>query len=139
MIELVIHSTHSPRSYRTHRAVIRIGSDAASDICYVDHEAVSREHATIEFQPEADGGWYVLRDTSSNGTFVHGRRVDNHLLRDGDRIQFGKDVGPEITVHLHVPLESRPAPHTDTWRMLAFIFALVLAFSVLALLTSLLA
>ena len=76
---------------------------------------------------------------SSNGTMLNGKPVDRRMLRDGDRIQFGKDVGPEITVHLHVPLESRPAPHTDTWRMLAFIFALVLAFSVLALLTSLLA
>jgi hypothetical protein len=48
--------------------------------------AVSRRHAQIT---ESASGW-VLRDLSSeNGTYVNGQRINEHLLADGDRVQFG--------------------------------------------------
>ncbi len=48
--------------------------------------AVSRRHAQIT---ESASGW-LLRDLSSeNGTYVNGQRINERLLVDGDRVQFG--------------------------------------------------
>jgi serine phosphatase RsbU (regulator of sigma subunit) len=47
---------------------------------------VSRTHASISLE----GGEYVLKDCDSrHGTFVNGARIERHVLRDGDRIEFG--------------------------------------------------
>jgi len=59
-----------------------------SDDCDIvlDQRQVSRHHAQIE---RVDGG-YVLRDLASkNGTYVNGRKVEDHphRLQDGDEIQ----------------------------------------------------
>jgi len=61
-----------------------IGRDDAADL-QLDSGRVSREHA--RFQQEASN--IVLRDLgSTNGTFVNGRRVDEHTLDDGDIVMF---------------------------------------------------
>jgi two-component system cell cycle response regulator len=53
---------------------------------YVSDDGVSRRHAM--FIPNDDS--YLLVDTeSANGTFVGGQRIDRHVLKDGDWIQFG--------------------------------------------------
>ena len=50
---------------------------------------VSRHHALIIFQ----NGQYILHDRdSTNGTYVNGRRVGEHILRSGDCIQIGPSV-----------------------------------------------
>ncbi len=47
---------------------------------------VSRIHAEIR----KHGGGHVLRDRASiNGVFVHGKRIDLHVLKPGDIIQIG--------------------------------------------------
>jgi pSer/pThr/pTyr-binding forkhead associated (FHA) protein len=39
------------------------------------------------------GGAYLLRDEgSTNGTWVNGTKVRQHLLRDGDQVQVGDTV-----------------------------------------------
>lgn len=49
----------------------------------------SRRHA--EIHPTADG--YVVRDLdSTNGTFVNGEQVREHLLQPGDRIQIASST-----------------------------------------------
>jgi pSer/pThr/pTyr-binding forkhead associated (FHA) protein len=48
----------------------------------------SRRHAEIVGTPEG----YVLRDLrSTNGTFVNGERVEERMLRPGDKIEIGGD------------------------------------------------
>lgn len=48
---------------------------------------VSRAHCVVEINPPL----CVVRDLeSTNGTFVNGRRVDRHELRDGDEIKIGR-------------------------------------------------
>jgi len=63
----------------------------------LDHELVSREHCRIRDM----AGKLVVEDTSSTGTFVNGKKVDAHVLRDGDVIEvgpytllFGESDGP---------------------------------------------
>lgn len=48
--------------------------------------AVSRRHAQIA---HADGGWLLKDLSSENGTYVNGQRINERVLVDGDRVQFG--------------------------------------------------
>jgi Protein of unknown function (DUF3662)/FHA domain len=65
--------------------VITIGRRPESNIVLADPN-VSRGHA--EIRPQGDG--FLLVDLgSTNGSKVNGTRVDQHMLRDGDEIQFG--------------------------------------------------
>jgi two-component system, cell cycle response regulator len=66
----------------------RIGRQEDSQIVLSD-AGISRKHARIV--AEDDG--YLLQDLgSANGTFVHGERVSERMLVDGDLIQFGPGV-----------------------------------------------
>ena len=63
----------------------RIGRSDESEVALVD-PSVSRVHAVVEL----DGATPVVRDLgSTNGTFVNGRRIEAHQLRDGDELRFG--------------------------------------------------
>jgi pSer/pThr/pTyr-binding forkhead associated (FHA) protein len=64
-----------------------IGRDRTNDVVIVDDTKVSRTHADIQFR---DGRWLLVDLESRNGTIVNGRRINQHPLRDGDRIQFGE-------------------------------------------------
>lgn len=64
---------------------VGIGRHYDNEIVVSDRE-VSKRHAVVE----RDGDGYVLRDlSSSNGTFVNGRRTEDLRLRDGDEIRIG--------------------------------------------------
>ncbi len=130
MIELLVRRPDgSVASLRTDRARILLGTDPTADVCYAGHPntGVSHIHAIIEFEPALGGGWYVLKDKSRNGTLVHGRPLEGpHFLRDGDLIQLGREVGPQVTVRLHVPLDEWRAGQSHLPRpMLALAAALV--------------
>ncbi len=50
------------------------------------HREVSKHHASVIRRR----GFWVLRDeNSSNGTFVDGKRIFEHRLEDGDKVQIG--------------------------------------------------
>jgi len=54
-----------------------------------DDESLSREHAIAMF----GAGEYMLKDTSTNGTFINDTRVSGvSILRDGDRVQLGSNT-----------------------------------------------
>jgi len=62
-----------------------LGRHPTNTLRLADRE-VSKEHATIE----RVGSGFILRDlSSSNGTFVNGRRIRELKLRDGDEIALG--------------------------------------------------
>jgi hypothetical protein len=63
-----------------------IGRLAQSDI-QLPSSDVSRRHAQVTFGPE---GCYVSDLGSENGVAVNGKRVERHLLKDGDVIALGK-------------------------------------------------
>jgi pSer/pThr/pTyr-binding forkhead associated (FHA) protein len=48
---------------------------------------VSRHHCSIVKDP---AGWTLVDGGSNNGTFVGGKKVGRHLLKDGERIVLGK-------------------------------------------------
>ena len=62
-----------------------IGRDASCDVVVAQHE-VSRRHAEIQVGDEG----YVLRDTSANGLYVNGERVQgSHKLVRSDVLRVG--------------------------------------------------
>ena len=65
---------------------IEIGRGSGAGLV-LDADSVSRRHAKIEPVP---GGHRLFDLGSTNGTYVNGLRVKEHLLRDGDRMNIGK-------------------------------------------------
>lgn len=65
---------------------IRIGRKPENELS-IDNMAVSGLHAAIS---EQDGEYFVEDMSSLNGTFVNGRKIVKHLLKNGDEILIGK-------------------------------------------------
>src|SRR5215472_15077907 len=66
---------------------ILIGRKGDADVV-LDNQHVSRHHAKLVKTPEG----YSLQDLgSTHGTFVNETRVEQHVLKHGDRISLGKD------------------------------------------------
>lgn len=95
----------------------RIGRHASNDWVLRDAERyVSGRHAEIEHR----GGTWLLRDTSTNGTFVNGSDEAlgpdrPHALSNGDRFRIGEyDIEVEITGGNDFPAqESAPVSDSD--------------------------
>lgn len=63
---------------------ITLGSRRSNDICLRLTPLISGSHAKLEY---VTGGWR-LRDTSSNGTYINGRKVQDFQMLDyGDQIE----------------------------------------------------
>ncbi|WP_224368351.1 sigma 54-interacting transcriptional regulator [Hyalangium versicolor] len=87
----------------TQDSLVRVGSDAASDLVLTD-PTVSRRH--LEIERTAKG--LVLRDLGSrNGTYLDGRQIIQVVLQSGDKVQLGKtklSVKPDTrTTEVEVP------------------------------------
>lgn len=64
-------------------AVTLLGRKGDTDVD-LPHQRISRHHAKIK---KTDRGYLLLDLASVHGTFVNGRPVEHHFLRDGDRIR----------------------------------------------------
>ena len=88
---------------------VLIGRKSDADVV-LNNQHVSRHHAKL--LKTADG--YALQDLgSTHGTFVNESRVENKVLKHGDKISLGKD---RIDLH-YFTSESKPAktvPKADT-------------------------
>jgi pSer/pThr/pTyr-binding forkhead associated (FHA) protein len=83
---------------------LSIGRDPQSHWLFADRtKAISGRHCEIVDSPAGP----VLRDLSTNGTFVNGattRMASEHVLRDGDRIE----MGPYVVIVSGPPMPPRP-------------------------------
>ena len=71
---------------------LKVGRDASRCQFVMDHPSVSSVHAEISLSE----GRAILKDSSTNGTFVNGVRVQTVQLRDGDYITFGRYAGKSL-------------------------------------------
>ena len=78
--------TTNNRTYALASARLLIGRESSCDIALPEIN-VSRTHAELRFEPQ--GAWSLTDLGSTNGTFVNGREISSHLLREGDRITVG--------------------------------------------------
>src|SRR5438132_13437424 len=75
-------------------ATIRVGRTAKSDYALGEDSYLSGQHFAVEF----DGAECRIRDLgSSNGTFVNGDRITDHVLHEGDSVAAG---GSTFIVHI---------------------------------------
>ncbi len=84
----VIRGKDQGHRFEIDRDISSIGREPTCDISLNDTE-ISRRHAEIHFR---DGNHVVVDLQSSNGTFVNSNSVNEHTLRTGDRVQFGRSV-----------------------------------------------
>ncbi|HEY2026634.1 MAG TPA: FHA domain-containing protein [Gemmatimonadaceae bacterium] len=83
-----------------------IGRDASCDVVVAQQE-VSRRHAEIA---PGDAG-YVIRDTSANGVFVNGERIQEpHRLARSDVVRVGSEEFRFYADVLHAPAGAAPQP-----------------------------
>jgi hypothetical protein len=91
LYQLVMRSGPTPgKTYPLSKTEIYIGRDISNDIAINDTE-ISRKHARLTQQ----GDTFVVEDLgSTNGTFVDAQRLMGpHVLRPGELIMFGENVG----------------------------------------------
>lgn len=85
MAKLVLTSPADPNEFELVE-INTLGRHPNNTIQILDR-IISKEHAEVR---RARDGRFILRDLGSlNGTFVHGQRVEQHTLRDGDEITVG--------------------------------------------------
>jgi pSer/pThr/pTyr-binding forkhead associated (FHA) protein len=72
---------------------VLIGRDPACNLRFpADMTIISRRHAQVI----REGNQFKLIDTSSNGTFVNGKRTKEAYLRNGDVLEFAEG-GPKVS------------------------------------------
>jgi len=64
----------------------KIGRHPNQNQIVVPDEEVSRQHARVYLGPDGKA-W--IEDSSANGTYINGRRVEKETLRAGDKVCFG--------------------------------------------------
>jgi pSer/pThr/pTyr-binding forkhead associated (FHA) protein len=90
------------REYQVGEGPLVLGRDASCDVVVPGHD-VSRRHAQIELGEPG----YTLVDTSTNGTFVNGTRIEgSRVLQRADVIRIGAD---EFRFYADVPTPAIPA------------------------------
>ena len=90
---VMISGVLSGQVFPLEAAEITLGRDSSNTIGVPD-SSLSRQHCAFSFD---DDGWRVRDVGSSNGTFVNGRPIENHLLVEGDRIA----AGGNLLLYLH--------------------------------------
>ena len=84
---------------------ISIGRDPSCSLCFpADLTVISRKHARII----REGNQFRLIDTSSNGTYVNGKRVQETSLKNGDVLEFAEG-GPKVSFLSEIR-EGQPVP-----------------------------
>ncbi|MCB1025667.1 MAG: PrsW family intramembrane metalloprotease [Acidobacteria bacterium] len=78
----------SGRSFELSSGHLLIGRSANCSVRFdpLLEKIVSSQHAFIEARPD---GFYVRDNSSTNGTFLNGERIENARLSDGDSLLFG--------------------------------------------------
>jgi len=86
---------------------ILIGRKGDADVV-LSNQHISRHHAKIV---SADEGYFLLDLSSTHGTFVNNERVEQHILKHGDKIGLGKD---RIELQFFIGEARMATPKSDT-------------------------
>ncbi len=83
----VVQSHGEETTFQLENRTLTIGRRSDNDV-QVSDPHISRYHAEVILQ---DGNWRLRDLGSKEGTFVNGRRVTDHRLRDGDLMTLGRN------------------------------------------------
>ena len=85
-LEIANEGPRKGTRFELYSPLTNIGRGAHNDVC-VDDESLSASHAKILWR---DGGWWLVDQDSTNGTYVGGRRVQGEeLLVGAPDVRFG--------------------------------------------------
>ncbi len=84
----VIRGNDQGSRYELDGQTVGLGRDTSNEVEVHDTE-VSRQHAELR---RVDGAYEISDLNSSNGTYVNGRRVEQHRLASGDHVQIGSTL-----------------------------------------------
>lgn len=90
---LVVRSPCGRRLVSVEGKGLVLGRGDSCDV-RIDDEGLSREHARII--SASDGLIHLMDLNSTNGTFVNGDRVELHVLRPNDAVDFGPTVSATL-------------------------------------------
>ena len=97
------------QSYSITKSSTVIGRSEVCDIT-IDLPSVSKKHLKIEVH----GHGIQLTDlNSSNGTFVNGKQISNHIFQSGDKLSLHDvilDIVPTQSQVTNIPLGSNAKP-----------------------------
>lgn len=111
MIRLVqTFGAHAGRTREFDQNVITLGRLPSNDVAFDPHADLDASGAHAEIRREGDS-WVIVDSHSRNGTLVHGRVIQKHMLVHGDEIEFGTG-GPRMRVELAAPAPSQRGMHT---------------------------
>lgn len=103
-----ITGVNAGKEYQITRPSVTVGRHPGQNQIVLDDPEVSRQHARIFVQP--DGG-IRIEDTSTNGTYVNERAIEEGNLRLGDKIRFGLSSLNTFVLMSRIPeAQSGPAP-----------------------------
>jgi len=98
---VIRHPDGASQTLPLRKGTLTIGRHPTNDIV-VPIPTVSAEHALIEEQViEGRRAYRVVDRGSRNGTFVNGRRVSTHVLREGDIVRIGDALGNSLSLTFH--------------------------------------
>lgn len=85
-LEIINEGPQKGTKFEIHSALTNVGRGAHNDVALND-ESVSDSHAKIQ---KRDGGWFIVDQDSTNGTYVGGRRVQGEQRVEGaPDVRFG--------------------------------------------------
>lgn len=120
MLRVLFEGALGPSSMPPQRLGLRslMLGRAVSDGLKLEDPRASRKHALL--RQDGDTGRVVLEDSSSNGTFVNGERIQRVVLEDGDVVR----IGDSFLLLRYMPpgLEDAAIPelvgdHPSMWRL----------------------
>ena len=107
----VIQGRDQGKRFELDRPMLSIGRDASCTVQLNDTE-VSRKHSELRISDESAA---ITDLSSSNGTFLNGKRIDQAPLTSGDRIQLGRT----LMIYTESPSVSEIANQVDIVRATA--------------------
>ncbi len=85
----ILNGVNAGQVFAVENETCSVGRDRNADV-RIEDAGMSRQHASII--RTASGQYFVEDASSTNGTFIEGRRVQRVELRSGDHVQFGPNT-----------------------------------------------
>lgn len=105
---VILLPTGASQQLELTRNTYALGRSPSADIT-IPADVVSREHGKLEKRSD---GWYYTDLESKNGTFVDESQVQGIKLKDGMKLQLGREKNKAVFITFHGSNEKEtPAPH----------------------------
>jgi len=85
---VVLEGSLQGEDFRLHEGINMIGSSPPCEIL-LQYEGIEGRHASIRF---SSNQWILTDLDSESGTFLNGKRIYRHEVKEGDKIMIGKSL-----------------------------------------------